>query len=67
MKDVSELSDQELEAAWQASATEIGQFAMKSWHCKPEQEEMYRKLAEAAQEAQQVIQVEITKRGRTAC
>lgn len=62
MKSVRELSDQELESAWQSSATEIGQFAMKSWHCKPEEEEMYRKLAEAAQDKQQIIQEEITRR-----
>lgn len=58
----SKLDNIDLEAAWQASANLIGSYAMKSWHCKPEEEAKYRKLAENAQNEQSEIQKEITRR-----
>ena len=60
--DYSKLNDVDLESAWQASASNIGAYAMKSWHCPPEEEEKYRKLAEDAQKEQSKIQEEITRR-----
>lgn len=60
---MKDYSDEELESAWQASATKIGVYAMKSWHCPPEEEEKFRTLATKAQDEQSVIQKEITRRG----
>jgi len=60
--DYSKYDNIELEAAWQASASLIGSYAMKSWHCPPNEESKYRKLAEEAQNTQSEIQKEITRR-----
>ncbi len=61
-KDVTNMSDVELESAWQLSADMIGQYAMKSWHESPEGEQFWRDKATAMQDRQSVIQKEITKR-----
>ena len=60
--DYTKLNDVELEASWQAIASTIGSYAMKSWHCPPEEELKFRKLAEEAQNEQSIIQDEITRR-----
>ena len=59
---VSKMDNVQLESAWQGSADMIGQFAQKSWHCKPEEEQHYRGLAELHQKKQSIIQSEITRR-----
>lgn len=61
----SNLSDDDLEKAWQNSASEITMNCQLSWKKDQTKElsDKYHKLAELAQEKQQVIQKEITKRG----
>jgi len=62
LTDYTKLNNVELEAAWQNSASMIGSYAMKSWHCPPNEEEKFRKLAEQWQNTQSEIQKEITRR-----
>ena len=59
---VDKMDNKELESAWQGSADMIGMFAQKSWHCKPEEEQHFRDLAELHQKKQSIIQEEITRR-----
>jgi len=56
------MSNHDLENAWQSSANTIQFNALKSWHCSKEEESKYRKLAEQAQKEQSIIQKEITRR-----
>ena len=61
----SKLSNEDLEKSWQSSANEIAMNCQLSWKKDQTKElsDKYHKLAELAQEKQQVIQKEITKRG----
>jgi len=59
---VEDMSDSQLESAWQSSADMIAAYAMKSWKCPPEEEQQWRDKAEEMQVRQTVIQNEITRR-----
>jgi len=59
-----QMSDSELESAWQSSADVIGMYAMKSWHCPKNEEQQWRDKAEETQALQGIIQNEITRRAR---
>lgn len=59
-----DMTDSELENAWQTSADMIGMFAMKSWNCSKEEEPKWRGQTEECQKVQSLIQNEITWRHR---
>ena len=61
---VATVNGEELEQMWQSSANSIGEYAQKSWHCSPEDEKKWHALAVHHQNRQQVIQTEITRRGK---
>ncbi len=61
--DLKVCSDDQLETMWQAKAEEIGSLAKASWHAEDDkQEHLLRERVLKAQEEQQVIQKEITRR-----
>ena len=61
---VATVNDEELEKMWQNSATSIANYAQRSWHCSPEDEEKFHTLAVHYQKQQQIVQNEITRRGK---
>ena len=59
-----DMTDSELENAWQTSANMIGMLAMKSWNCPKDEESKWRGQAEEYQAIQSIIQNEITQRSK---
>ncbi len=64
MTEVKDMTDHQLESAWQGAADMISAYAIKSWHKSEEGEAYWHKKAEDEQTRQTVIQKEITRRSQ---
>lgn len=64
MTDLTQISDKELEDKWQHCATMISNLCQISWQCPKSEEQKYRNMVEDWQKKQQMVQKEITRRGK---